>query len=372
MAKGGLALGACEEPALEVGIRRIPRLASQGLSPLLHVCEPSVPGVQNVLVPAPIRNRARANRLSVCLLLVVGPEWIGLKGKVKLQDPWTASPWGVLITEWPSMPPNSICVRSFDPSLGMMAGITPLNPMLPGMGLVPQLSATDVPVTKEIIHCKSGTLFPPNPNLPPPSTRERPPGCKTVFVGGLPENATEEIIQEVFEQCGDITAIRKSKKNFCHIRFAEEFMVDKAIYLSGYRMRLGSSTDKKDSGRLHVDFAQARDDFYEWECKQRMLAREERHRRKMEEDRMRPPSPPAIMHYSEHEATLLAEKLKGVLDEGGHVVDRGLVSLPHRFRLVGPLPTKFIQLSFSEVCSMKCESEEGGPPGCRRLHRLST
>ncbi|XP_048349446.1 ecto-NOX disulfide-thiol exchanger 1 isoform X3 [Sphaerodactylus townsendi] len=147
-------------------------------------------------------------------------------------------------------------------------------------------------------------------DLPPPSTRERPPGCKTVFVGGLPENATEEIIQEVFEQCGDITAIRKSKKNFCHIRFAEEFMVDKAIYLSGYRMRLGSSTDKKDSGRLHVDFAQARDDFYEWECKQRMLAREERHRRKMEEDRMRPPSPPAIMHYSEHEATLLAEKLK--------------------------------------------------------------
>ncbi|KAK9401640.1 ecto-NOX disulfide-thiol exchanger 1 [Crotalus adamanteus] len=192
----------------------------------------------------------------------------------------------------------------------MMTGITPINPMLSGMGLVPQPPTTEVPVIKEIIHCKSCTLFPPNPNLPPPSTRERPPGCKTVFVGGLPENASEEIIQEVFEQCGDITAIRKSKKNFCHIRFSEEFMVDKAIYLSGYRMRLGSSTDKKDSGRLHVDFAQARDDFYEWECKQRMLAREERHRRKMEEDRIRPPSPPVIMHYSEHEASLLAEKLK--------------------------------------------------------------
>ncbi|XP_062831695.1 ecto-NOX disulfide-thiol exchanger 1 isoform X3 [Anolis carolinensis] len=205
---------------------------------------------------------------------------------------------------------DSICVRGFDPNLSMMTGITPINPLLPGMGLVPQPPVTEIPVIKEIMHCKSCTLFPPNPNLPPPSTRERPPGCKTVFVGGLPENATEEIIQEVFDQCGDITAIRKSKKNFCHIRFSEEFMVDKAIYLSGYRMRLGSSTDKKDSGRLHVDFAQARDDFYEWECKQRMLAREERHRRKIEEDRMRPPSPPAIMHYSEHEATLLAEKLK--------------------------------------------------------------
>lgn len=69
--------------------------------------------------------------------------------------------------------------------------------------------------------------------LPPPSTRERPPGCRTVFVGGLPENATDEIIREVFEHCGEITAIRKSKKNFCHIRFSQEFMVDKALYLSG-------------------------------------------------------------------------------------------------------------------------------------------
>ncbi|KAG9492053.1 hypothetical protein GDO78_000531 [Eleutherodactylus coqui] len=202
---------------------------------------------------------------------------------------------------------DSLCVPGFDPNLSMMTGITPINPMMAGMGLLPP---PQLPIVKEIIHCKSCTLFPPNPNLPPPSTRERPPGCKTVFVGGLPENSTDEIIQEVFEQCGDITAIRKSKKNFCHIRFAEEFMVDKAIYLSGYRMRLGSSTDKKDSGRLHVDFAQARDDFYEWECKQRMLAREERHRRKLEVDHLRPPSPPTIMHYSEHEATVLAEKLK--------------------------------------------------------------
>ncbi|XP_069387173.1 ecto-NOX disulfide-thiol exchanger 2 isoform X6 [Paralichthys olivaceus] len=148
------------------------------------------------------------------------------------------------------------------------------------------------------------------PDLPPPATRDRPPGCKTVFVGGLPENANEQLIMEVFGQCGDITAIRKSKKNFCHIRFAEEFTVDKALFLSGYRIRLGSSTDKKDTGRLHVDFAQARDDLYEWECHQRMLAREERHRRKIEEDRLRPPSPPPIVHYSEHECSQLGDKIK--------------------------------------------------------------
>ncbi|XP_038172166.1 ecto-NOX disulfide-thiol exchanger 2 isoform X2 [Arvicola amphibius] len=212
------------------------------------------------------------------------------------------------------MPPLGIAgqpiLPDFDPALGMMTGIPPITPLMPGLGIVPPPIPPDMPVVKEIIHCKSCTLFPPNPNLPPPATRERPPGCKTVFVGGLPENGTEQIIVEVFEQCGEIIAIRKSKKNFCHIRFAEEFMVDKALYLSGYRIRLGSSTDKKDTGRLHVDFAQARDDLYEWECKQRMLAREERHRRRMEEERLRPPSPPPVVHYSDHECSIVAEKLK--------------------------------------------------------------
>lgn len=60
-----------------------------------------------------------------------------------------------------------------------------------------------------------------------------------------------------------------------------------------------------------MDFAQARDDLYEWECQQRLLAREERHRRKVHEQRLLPPSPPPIVHYSEHEAALLAERLKG-------------------------------------------------------------
>nr|XP_031527192.1 ecto-NOX disulfide-thiol exchanger 2 isoform X6 [Vicugna pacos] len=129
----------------------------------------------------------------------------------------------------------------FDPALGMMTGIPPITPMMPGLGIVPPPIPPDMPVVKEIIHCKSCTLFPPNPS---------------------------------------------------------------------YRIRLGSSTDKKDTGRLHVDFAQARDDLYEWECKQRMLAREERHRRRMEEERLRPPSPPTVVHYSDHECSVVAEKLK--------------------------------------------------------------
>nr|XP_057938668.1 ecto-NOX disulfide-thiol exchanger 1-like isoform X1 [Doryrhamphus excisus]XP_057938669.1 ecto-NOX disulfide-thiol exchanger 1-like isoform X1 [Doryrhamphus excisus]XP_057938670.1 ecto-NOX disulfide-thiol exchanger 1-like isoform X1 [Doryrhamphus excisus]XP_057938671.1 ecto-NOX disulfide-thiol exchanger 1-like isoform X1 [Doryrhamphus excisus] len=199
---------------------------------------------------------------------------------------------------------ESLRIQRFEPPLDLIATV---NPIMTGVSLV---APPDMQPVKEIIHCKSCTLFPQNPNLPPPSTRERPPGCKTVFVGGLPENATDDIIREVFSPCGDITAIRKSKKNFCHIRFSQHFMVDKAMYLSGYRMRIGSSTDKKDSGKIHVDFAQARDDLYEWECQQRLMAREERHRQTLWEDRQQPPSPAPIVHFSEHEAATLAEGLK--------------------------------------------------------------
>lgn len=129
-------------------------------------------------------------------------------------------------------------------------------------------------VVKEIIQCSSCTLIPPNSNAPAPTTREKPNGCKTCFIGGLPENITPEIIHEIFERCGEITTLRLSKKNFCHIRFTFEASVDSAIYLSGYRVKIGNNNDPGNTGKLHVDYAQARDDQYEFECRQRQLQRE--------------------------------------------------------------------------------------------------
>lgn len=101
----------------------------------------------------------------------------------------------------------------------------------------------------EIIECASCTLYPPPPSAPPPTTRERPNGCRTVFVGGLPDNITESIITDVFERCGKIYTLRLSKKNFCHIRFFYENSVDAAICLSGYRIRIGNQTDLPNTGR---------------------------------------------------------------------------------------------------------------------------
>ncbi|KAM8708630.1 hypothetical protein ACLKA7_015578 [Drosophila subpalustris] len=171
---------------------------------------------------------------------------------------------------------------------------------------------TDGPTAglKEVIKTKNCILFPPNPNAPPPTIRERPPGCRTVFVGGLPENITEEVIREIFESCGEITTLRMSKKNFCHIRYRHETAIDRAIYLSGYRLRISTLNEPPNFGRLHVDYAQARDDQYDYECKQRQLQREARHRERMSLDRMRSQSPPPIPHYTDHEATAVAEHLR--------------------------------------------------------------
>lgn len=56
---------------------------------------------------------------------------------------------------------------------------------------------------------------------------------------------------------------------------------------------------------------QARDDQYEWECRQRQLQREQRHRERVEKERQRAPSsPPPVVHYTDHEASNICEKIK--------------------------------------------------------------
>lgn len=78
-------------------------------------------------------------------------------GVLHLLSKWTITVW---VQDWF---PCSLPHLDFDPALGMMTGIPPINPMMPGLGIVPPPIPPDMPAVKEIIHCKSCTLFPPNP-----------------------------------------------------------------------------------------------------------------------------------------------------------------------------------------------------------------
>jgi len=78
--------------------------------------------------------------------------------------------------------------------------------------------------------------------------------CRTIFVGGLPGDVSEEMIHSLFETCGEIKEVRldRSKRSgaqFCHVEFFECPAVDRAIRLSGER--LGNS-------KIRVDFAENR------------------------------------------------------------------------------------------------------------------
>ena len=79
---------------------------------------------------------------------------------------------------------------------------------------------------------------------------------------------------------------------------------------AGWRMKIGDKDDKANTGRIHCDYATARDDQHEWELMQRAIAREQRHQQRMIEEMNRPRSPPQVAQYSEREASNVSEMLK--------------------------------------------------------------
>lgn len=148
--------------------------------------------------------------------------------------------------------------------INMMGGIM-VDPSMMGMytNMGPDMIAVQ---DKTEIVLKSCTLTPPVSGTSLPPTRSRPPGCRTIFVGGLPNRIRENIVREIFERYGRIHTLRLSPKNFCHIRFERENSVDLAIVLSGYRLKLNDKEkddeDGEDShdnaGWIHVDYAMVR------------------------------------------------------------------------------------------------------------------
>ncbi|KAH9637150.1 hypothetical protein HF086_016172 [Spodoptera exigua] len=169
--------------------------------------------------------------------------------------------------------------------MGMMGGMM-MDPSM--MGMFSNMSG-DIPTMqekKELIF-KHARLTPPDSGTPQPPRRGKPPGCRTIFVGGLPDKIRENIVREIFETYGRIHTLRLSKKNFCHIRFDREECVDQAMMISGYHIRLINIKDNDDmnedddddessnatSGWLHVDYALSRDDQNDFERRQRQALR---------------------------------------------------------------------------------------------------
>ena len=110
-----------------------------------------------------------------------------------------------------------------------------------------------------VIVCGSVVVIPVSPFEPKPKLREKPGTCKTVFVGSLPDNVANKHLQDLFGKCGKVLDIRVSKgRNFGHVQFEFEEDVERALLLSGCRIRVGPSNSLGDVGKIHVDYAQPR------------------------------------------------------------------------------------------------------------------
>ncbi|XP_026486988.1 ecto-NOX disulfide-thiol exchanger 2-like [Vanessa tameamea] len=211
--------------------------------------------------------------------------------------------------------------------MGMIGGVM-VDPSM--MGMFPPNIGSEVPHDKKEVILKHCKLIPPDPGTQQPPRRARPPGCRTIFVGGLPDKIRESTVREIFERYGRIQILRLSKKNFCHIRFDRESCVDAAMVISGYRIKL-LSKDKDDieededshatNGWLHVDYALSRDDQNEYERRQRQALRVQQQQiqqltaqheaiasRNMNYHRS--PSPVRIQPFSNAAVVQLAEKIK--------------------------------------------------------------
>ncbi|XP_071798651.1 ecto-NOX disulfide-thiol exchanger 1-like isoform X1 [Asterias amurensis] len=164
--------------------------------------------------------------------------------------------------------------------------------------------------TQRILSGNGFTLTSPPHGRPQLASREKPIGCCTIFVGGLPPLCTNEMVKEIFENFGVIKKLlRVVRRAYCHIQYADEISVDKAFEVSGYRMRVEDNSSPRYSGVLRVDYSESRDDEEEYSRRQdheeRLRREEARLARREEEKSMK------LSRHSDHEAQKLTDKLKG-------------------------------------------------------------
>ncbi|KAI5642662.1 RNA recognition motif domain-containing protein [Phthorimaea operculella] len=148
-------------------------------------------------------------------------------------------------------------------------------------------------MTNQPIYITDGVLLPPVPGASMPNRREKPPGCRTIFVGGLPPNVTEATIAEIFQSFGEISDIKLHRQGVGHVRFEKHESVEASFFISGYRFKTMDQTNNE-ATTLFVDYALNRDDQNEFE----------------KNKRVRQKTPPRIEPFNPSTLTTIGEKIK--------------------------------------------------------------
>ncbi|KAL0879597.1 hypothetical protein ABMA27_003323 [Loxostege sticticalis] len=176
----------------------------------------------------------------------------------------------------------------------MMPGMNMMQSMMPNMMdpmMMPNMMNQQMPVQNQTIFLPNCVLLPPVPGTSLPNRREKPPGCRTIFVGGLPNGITEEVVHEMFQRFGGIDDIKLHRQGVCHVRFENHPSVEQSFFLSGYRFKLHDQADTE-ATTIFIDYALNRDDQNEFERTKRQ------------------PTPPRIEPFTPANLTTITEKIK--------------------------------------------------------------
>lgn len=134
-----------------------------------------------------------------------------------------------------------------------MANMMPLNMQMLGENMImmnPMMSM----MQNQNIYITDGVLLPPIPGEAAQDRIKRPPGCRTIFVGGLPYKASFKIIEEIFQNFGTICDSKMHKHGSCIVRFKDEQSVESALLVSGYRIKFHDQKHNE-ARTLFVDYA---------------------------------------------------------------------------------------------------------------------
>ncbi|CAH2055668.1 unnamed protein product, partial [Iphiclides podalirius] len=153
----------------------------------------------------------------------------------------------------------------------MMSGINMMpNMMDPNVMMMNQQMVPVMPT--QPIFFSFGSLLPPLPGSTTPVRRERPKGCRTVVVGGLPSAVTAEMVMEIFQRFGEVTEVKSPNHlqgfSIRHVRFATQVQIEQAFFLSGHRFKFHDQLDSE-ATIMYIDYAVNREDENEYERNQR-------------------------------------------------------------------------------------------------------
>lgn len=160
----------------------------------------------------------------------------------------TMMPYGMMQNQ-----PNQMDMQSMQ-NMPVMPGMMPgmMNQMMDQNMFM--MNQQMMPMMNQPIYCSSVVLLPPVPGVSVPNRRERPPSCRTIFVGGLPNDVKEDVLTEIFQRFGNVCDVKLHRQGVCHIRFEKQESVEQSFFISGYRFKYHNQGDNEATA-LFIDYA---------------------------------------------------------------------------------------------------------------------